>query len=121
MFSFQGSRPPRPTDKPRPTMQTTLVTGGTLLVAPVSGFFRPSTLNLALRAFYAARAADRYDHPAGGGATQVCPVPLDNYTLPQGGLNVNTFFAIFSIFFSAADRGLLTVIQGSQTPPCFAF
>lgn len=44
MFSFQGSRPPRPTDKPRPAMQTTLATGGTLLVAPVPGFSRPSTL-----------------------------------------------------------------------------
>ena len=79
-------------------MQALPVTGGTLLVAPVSGFFRPSTLNLALRAFYAARAADRSDHPAGG-ATQVCPVPLDNCILPQGGLNVNTFFQIFRIFF----------------------
>ena len=39
------------------------------------------------------------DHPEGRGGTQVFPVPLGNYTLPQGGLNVNTFFAIFSNFF----------------------
>ena len=37
----------------------------------------------------------------GGGYRVSPPVPLDNYTLPQGGLNVNTFFAIFSNFFLA--------------------
>ena len=52
------------------------------------------------------------DYPGGGGYGVSPPVPLDNYTLTQGGLNVSTFFAIFSDFFSADGRVLLTVITG---------
>ena len=99
IFSFQGTRPPRPTDKPRQTMQTTLVTGGTLLVALVPGFPRPSASKLSAYAFLTTLRSCRSDCHRGGGYRVSPPVPLDNYTLPQGVLNVNNFFAIFSIFF----------------------
>ena len=84
MFSFKGSRPPRPTDKPRPTMQTTLVTGGTLLVAPVSGFSRPSTLKLALLTVYPVVRSGCLDESEVGGVPLSYPYPLFHGTiLPQ--------------------------------------
>lgn len=76
-------------------MQALSVTGGTLLVAPLPGFPRPSTLSLALRAFYAVRATNRSDYPSGGGATGGLPCPFGQLYITTRGRECQQLFSNF--------------------------
>ena len=99
IFSFQGTRPPRPTDKPRQTMQTTLVTGGTLLVALVPGFPRPSASKFSAYAFLTTLRSCRSDCHRGGGLPGVTPCPLGQLYSTTRGTKCQHLFCNFQYFF----------------------
>ena len=99
----------------------TLTIGGTLLVALVPGFPRPSALKLVLALFYPRCARAVLTVTRGGGLLGVTPCPLGQLYITTMGSICQHFFCNFPYFFSAADRGLLTAIQGSQTPPISHF
>ena len=108
MFSCQGSRPP-----PDHRGNTFSCTG--------AGVSSSLGVKISACAFLSTLRSCRSDCHQGGGATGCHPLSLGTIIHYHKGVEMSTsFFAIFSIF-SDGDRGLLTVIQGSQTPPISHF
>ena len=102
IFSCQGSRPP-PDHR------------GNTLVRTTTGVTSPLGVKISACAFLSTLRSCRSDcHQVR--ATRKPPFPWDTYTLPQVRRKVNTFFAIFCIFFRLLIGGYSQLYRDSKYP-----